>query len=169
MALYDNGVGTNSITSNSVKFSCNTQTWARQKISIPNSHIFVTPNMMFCPSLVLPVLNVEFLQLKFHPVLTMCIPGKDVNSIVIHPYRQYTSSSSRIGMCNTGNAHPYREWGCASRECTYREFGCASPGMHILTGNGNVPHRKWGCASLGMHILTGNAHSSYRAHLLEQT
>ena len=60
---------------------------------------------------------------------------------------------------------------------SHREWRCDSPGMHILTGNGDVlyrkctsspemgmrltgnahPHWEWGCDSPGMHILTGNA------------
>ena len=93
----------------------------------------------------------------------MCIPGEDVNSVVIHPDREYTSSSSKIGMCITGNAHPHREWGCAlltanwdvpHRECT------SSLGMGMcLTENGDVPHWEWECASPKMGMcLTGNAH-----------
>ena len=32
-----------------------------------------------------------------------------------------------------------------------------SPGMHILTGNGDVPHREWRCVSPEMKVcLTGN-------------
>ena len=78
-------------------------------------------------------------------------------------------------MCLTGNgdgnAYPHHEW------------GCDSPGMHILTGKGDVPHREcisspemgmsltwnayphweWGCAPLEMQTLTGNAHSLERA------
>ena len=50
-----------------------------------------------------------------------------------------------------GNAHPHREW------------GCTSPGMHILTGNGDVTHPE--CTPPGMHILTRNAHSLYRMNM----
>ena len=66
----------------------------------------------------------------------------------------------------TENAHPHSEW-----DVSHREWRCDSPGMHFLTGNGNlphqewdVPHREWGRASLGMHILTRNAHSFYRVN-----
>ena len=54
------------------------------------------------------------------------------------------------GMCLTWNAHPYREW------------LCHSPGMHILTGNGDVPHRE--CIfSPRMHIVyTGWATMPWR-------
>ena len=41
-------------------------------------------------------------------------------------------------------------------------YGSSSLGIHILTGNWDVPHRQWGCASPGMNILTGHAHSFYR-------
>ena len=91
----------------------------------------------------------------------IAIPGEDVYSIVIHPHQECTSS---LGMGK--NAHPHRE------------LGCASPGIHILTGNGDVanwectsspgmemcltgnahPQREWRCVSPGMHILNGNAH-----------
>ena len=106
------------------------------------------------------------------PVRT-CIPGE------AHPHSRWGwitmkwTSSLGIGMCLIGNAHHNRKWGCASpgmhiltgngdvphRECT------SSPGMGIcLTGNGNVPHQEWGCASPGMRMcltrngvcLTGN-------------
>ena len=46
-----------------------------------------------------------------------------------------------MAMLLTGNPHSHREW------------GRASPGMHILTGNGDVPHREWGCDSPGMQIV----------------
>ena len=60
---------------------------------------------------------------------------------------QECTSSPEIGMCLTGNAHPHREW------------GCASPGMHILTRNGDVPHWEW-TSSPGMGMcLNKNAHS----------
>ena len=49
----------------------------------------------------------------------------------------------------------------------HSQWGCASPGMHILTGNGDVLHWEWGCVSPGMHILTGNAHSLYRVSTRE--
>ena len=57
------------------------------------------------------------------------IPGKDVHSIVILPHLECTSSPG-MGMCLTWNAHPHREW----------RFD--SPGMHIPTGNVDVPHRE---------------------------
>ena len=69
-------------------------------------------------------------------------------------------------MCLIGNAHHDRKWRCALPgmhiltgngdvphwECT------SSPGMGIcLTGNGNVPHQEWRCASPGMRMcLTRN-------------
>ena len=56
------------------------------------------------------------------------------------------TSSLGMGMCLIGNAYPPRIW------------GCASPGIHILTGNDDVPHQE--CTSspvMGM-FLTGNAH-----------
>ena len=71
-------------------------------------------------------------------------------------------------MCLIRDAHPHREWGCASpgihihtenEDVTHREC-TSSPGMGIcLTGNGDVTDREWGCDSLGMYILTGNAHN----------
>ena len=115
------------------------------------------------------------------PVRHIPILGEDVHSIVIHLYREYTSSSG-MGMCLTGNAYSHREW------------ECASPGVHILTGNGNVPHRE--CTSTpgmgmcltgsgnayphclphrectsspGKNILTVNAHSLYRVFTLFST
>ena len=49
--------------------------------------------------------------------------------------------------------------------CTPPGMGCASPGMGMcLNRNGDVPHREWGCASPGMHILTGNRDVPHRGY-----
>ena len=44
------------------------------------------------------------------------------------PHWECTSSSG-MGMCLTGNAHPHQEWGCAAL------------GMHILIGNAHSLYR----------------------------
>ena len=87
--------------------------------------------------------SITLYKLCAFPVSHITIPGEDVYSIVIHPHRECTSSPG-MWMYLTGNAHPNWEW------------RCASPGMHILTGNGDV----------GMHIITGNTRSLYRVSIL---
>ena len=80
------------------------------------------------------------------PVRHILITDDDVYFFVIHPCHKcvsstgngyvahrYCTSSLRMGMCLTGNAHPYREWRCDSLR------------MHILTGN---VHHHQQCISL---------------------
>ena len=76
----------------------------------------------------------------------MHIPGE------AHLHSRWGTSLFLVRMCIPGKSHRHSRWGCL--------FHCdsSSLGMHILTGNGDVPH--WECTSSpGMHILTGNAHT----------
>ena len=83
------------------------------------------------------------------------------------PHRECTSSPG-MRMCLTGNAILTRNGVCLTRNAhPRREWEYVSPGMHILTGNGDVPHRER-TSSPGMHILTGNAHSLYRVYMYQQ-
>ena len=101
----------------------------------------------------------------------LCYGGTKAARNNEHPHWECISSPG-MGMCLTENAHPHREWGCASLEMyvltwngdvPHWEWGCVSPGMHIITAPGMgicltenaYPYREWGCASPRMHILTG--------------
>ena len=75
-----------------------------------------------------------------------------------------------VRICIPGEAHHHSKWGWITMEWT-----SSSTGIHILTGNGDVPHQEWGCTSPGTHILpgmgmclTGNAHSSYKVRIVQR-
>ena len=75
--------------------------------------------------------------------------SEDAYSIVIHPHRECTSSL-RMGMCVTRNAHPHRDSGYASLE------------MHMLTGIADMPHQEWRCYLSRMHIPPGIGYVTHR-------
>ena len=103
-----------------------------------------------------------------------------------HPYSwwdvhsRWVTSPFPVRMCIPDQAHLHSPWSSSPFlvRCAFpvshipipgedeSQWRCDSPGMHILTGNGDVSHRQYGCVSPAMGIwLTGNAHILHKMTL----
>ena len=88
----------------------------------------------------------------------MCIAGEDMHSrrgcaFLLRHIPISGEDESQWHEHPHGNAHPHREWGCASLR-----MGMCLIGNAHLTVNGDAPRREWRCVSPEMHILAGNAY-----------